>query len=280
MALTVEDIAGHPALHDAIRRQSIALVEAYSASPRISSIFATQQRWLMGHVGLSLYFRSKGQGFTTAEFLDAVTLYKGASRNTADAFVKEMLKYQFVRHMPGGRDRRRRPMEPTEASLQGIHGWMMVHLATLDALDRGQRVAAYLSQTDALSLLQPLIADRLLSSPPVREPERTFSLFTWLNNGGNVMDRLFAGIADAPADAERIPTAVDSITEMANWLHLSRTHLARKLREAEAMGSIGWLGQRGHSVMWVSNGFRREYATAQAVKLAIIDQAFAALIPQ
>jgi hypothetical protein len=28
--------------------------------------------------------------------------------------------------------------------------------------------------------------------------------------------------------------------------------------------------------MWVSAGFRREYATAQAVKLAIIDAAFAA----
>jgi hypothetical protein len=40
------------------------------------------------------------------------------------------------------------------------------------------------------------------------------------------------------------------------------------------MGSIGWQGKRGHSVMWVSSGFRREYATAQAVKLAIIDAAF------
>lgn len=277
MALTAEQISGHPGLNDGIRRQAAALVDAYSASPRISSIFATQQRWLMGHVGLSLYFRSKGQGFTTAEFLDTVTLYKVASRNTADAFVKEMLKYQFARYMPGSKDRRRRPMEPAEASVQGVHGWMVVHLATLDGLDQGQRVANYLSQTDALSRLQPVIADRLLSSLPVREPERTFSLFTWLNNGGNVMDRLFAGMEDAPADAERIPTAVDSITEMAAWLHMSRTHLARKLREAEAMGSIGWLGQRGHSVMWVSNGFRREYAMAQAVKLAIIDQAFETL---
>ena len=32
--------------------------------------------------------------------------------------------------------------------------------------------------------------------------------------------------------------------------------------------------KRGHSVMWVSDDFRREYATAQAVKLAIIDAAF------
>jgi len=89
-------------------------------------------------------------------------------------------------------------------------------------------------------------------------------------------DRLIAGIEAVGADAERIPTSVNSTTEMASWLRLSRTHLARKLREAEALGSIGWFGQRGHSVMWVSNSFRHEYATAQAVKLAIIDNAYEA----
>ena len=63
-------------------------------------------------------------------------------------------------------------------------------------------------------------------------------------------------------------------------LKLSRTHLARKLSDAEALGSIGWQGKRGQSVMWVSAGFRREYVTAQAVKLAIIDAAFDACFGQ
>ena len=76
------------------------------------------------------------------------------------------------------------------------------------------------------------------------------------------------------ADGDRIPTGVLSTADMAAWLKLSRTHLARKLREAEAMGSLGWQGKRGHSVMWVSKEFRTEYAMAQAVKLAIIDDAF------
>ncbi len=66
---------------------------------------------------------------------------------------------------------------------------------------------------------------------------------------------------------------------LAQRLKLSRTHLSRKLRAAEALGSIGWQGQRGHSAMWVSPGFYREYAMAQAVKLAIIDAAFSSLAP-
>jgi hypothetical protein len=84
-------------------------------------------------------------------------------------------------------------------------------------------------------------------------------------------DRLSA----ADPDVERVATGIVSIAAMTERLKLSRSHLTRKLG-AEAPGSIGWQGKRGQSVMWVSAGFRREYATAQAVKLAIIDAAFAA----
>jgi hypothetical protein len=59
---------------------------------------------------------------------------------------------------------------------------------------------------------------------------------------------------------------------------LSRTQLGRKFAEAEAMGSLGWSGQRGKSPLWVSADFRREYHAAQAVKLAIIDAAFEACV--
>ena len=132
----------------------------------------------------------------------------------------------------------------------------------------------YLAEPGALARLQPPIADALLTSRPIREPARTFSLFTWLNNGGVVMEWLISGIEEQDAGAPRVPTGIVSIAALADWLKLSRTHLARKLREAEEMGSIGWEGKRGRSVMWVSDGFRREYARAQAVKLAIIDDAF------
>ena len=37
-----------------------------------------------------------------------------------------------------------------------------------------------------------------------------------------------------------------------------------------------WVGARGKSRIWVSQGFRHEYHKAQAVKLAIIDAAFEA----
>jgi hypothetical protein len=150
----------------------------------------------------------------------------------------------------------------------------MVHLSTLDNFDGGQRLATFLDTQDSTVILHPLVADGLLSSRRIREPAGTFSLFTWLDNGGVVMDWLIAGMDEAPVGTERIPTGIVSVAAMAEWLKLSRTHLARKLRDAEALGSLGWLGKRGHSVMWVSDGFRREYVATQTAKLAIVDQAF------
>lgn len=280
MALTADDIAGHPSLHSAIRQQCRTMQQTYDSNPRLSSVFGSQHRWLMGQIAFALHFRScssgKGGGISTAQVLDAVSRHGVASRNTADAFLKEMLKYGFARYVPDAADKRTRPIEPAPISLEAIHGWIGMHLATLDRLDHGGRLETYLGTPGALAALHPGIAEGLLSSARVRKPERTFSLFTWLNNGGVIMDWLIAGIEETDAEAERVPTAISSIAAMAQRLNLSRTHLSRKLRDAEALGSIGWHGKRGESVMWLSAGFRREYAMAQADKLAVIDAAFAA----
>ncbi|MER8398802.1 hypothetical protein [Mesorhizobium sp. M1348] len=277
MALVSEDIAGHPALRRHVQAQSRTLLQTYEANPRLASVFATQQRWLMAHIGLALYFDREPddhrKGLTSTRFMDGICRHSVASRNTADAFLKEMLHYGFIRHLPI-KYGRIRPFEPTAGTLETVAGWFMAHLKTLDSLDGGSRLAAFVAQPDVLAKLQPLVADGLLSSHAVREPRQTFSLFTWLDNGGIVMDWLMSGVDPDHADLDRIPTGVVSIGDFANWLKLSRTHLSRKLRDAEELGSIGWLGQRGHSVMWVSSEFYQEYMTAQAVKLAIIDTAF------
>jgi hypothetical protein len=90
-----------------------------------------------------------------------------------------------------------------------------------------------------------------------------------------VMDRLMAG-CQAPLGLPQAFTDVTSISMLAQGLNLSRTQLGRKFAAAEAMGSLGWSGARGKSALWISAGFLREYHTAQAIKLAIIDRAFAA----
>ena len=277
--MTADEILWHPALEHRVRGQAWSLLLIHDADPRLGSLFATQQRWLMAHAAVAQYFRDvaakgAGTGLLAARVLDLVEHHEIASRNTAAAFLKELLKYGIVRHVAASEGKRHRQVEPAPATLEALLQWHLLHLATLDGLDGGSRSAALFAEPATMSHMQPLIADGLLGSSMVREPDPTFALFTWVNDGGVVMDRLIVGCEQGAADLDRIATDVTSISGLAQRLRLSRTQLGRKLAEAEALGSLGWIGARGKSRLWVSKGFLREYHRAQAVKLAIIDEAF------
>jgi hypothetical protein len=280
MAMTADEIFAQPGLAPCVRSQAQSLLAIQQTSPRIASLFATQQRWLMAHAALAQYFRNEakqaGTGLLAERFLEIVERHELASRNTASAFLKEMLKYEIIRFVASSEGRRHRPIEPAPAALMALFQWHALHLATLDGLDGGARVAGFHARPALLGAIQPLIADGLIGSGDVRTPERTFSLFTWINEGGIVMDRLIVGCPHVTDGLARVPTDVTSVSALAQRLNLSRTQLGRKFAEAEAMGSLGWSGPRGKSPLWVSADFRREYHAAQAAKLAIIDAAFEA----
>ncbi len=91
------------------------------------------------------------------------------------------------------------------------------------------------------------------------------------------MDHLIAGLAPAPEAAERTLTNITSITELSEQVKVSRTHLGRKLMVAEKHGFLGWSGRRGHSTLWLSEAFRKEYEVYQISKLALVERAFDAM---
>jgi hypothetical protein len=168
MAMTADEILLHPALEPFVRGQAQSLLSIQEAAPRIASVFAPQQRWLMAHAALAQYFRSEardvGAGLLAERFLEIVERHEIASRNTAAAFLKEMLKYDIVRVVAGGAGRRERPLEPAPAVLAALFGWHALHLATLDRLDGGARVASLNAEPALLGAIQPLIADGLIGS--------------------------------------------------------------------------------------------------------------------
>ena len=279
MALTADEILGNPAVDPCVRKLAQALLMIHDASPRLASLFGTRQRWLMAHAACALYFRDviangPGGGLPMVRLLDIVEHYQVASRNTAAAFLKEMLKYDIVRHVAASEGKRNRTFEPAPTTLAALFQWHLLHLSALDGFDGGSRMATLGAQPEALQRLQPLIADGILGDNTVRKPEPTFALFAWVDEGGMVMDRLIVGCEETSPDVERVKTDATSVSGLAQRLKLSRTQLGRKLAVAEAMGSLGWVGARGKSRIWVSQGFRHEYHKAQAVKLAIIDAAY------
>ena len=277
-SLSAEEIERHPGFAGAIRRQASALLSIQASNPRLAAVFATQQRWLIAHICLAMHFENalsgRSDGFRASTIISAVVAHRVASRNTADAFIKEMFQYGYAVPAPAASDRRIRSLAVAPLAVETFRGWLHIHLSTLDALDDGGRLEAALARPELTAMVHPRIAAGLLGSRAIREPTPTFSLFTWLNEGGIVMDWLCAGLEEAPSDHMRIPTRVASYADFSERIRLSRSHLARKLRMAEDLGSLGWSGERGRSTMWVSSEFLNEYHLQQAAKLAVIDSSF------
>lgn len=252
-------------------------IAAHKASPRTAALFATQQRWLLCHAALASHFRAvrTGRPGLTKRGLGNLALQQGiASRNTAYAFFDEALKYDIIRPVTG--DGCLHPVVPSPVTLSMLIHWYSVHFQALDLIDGGSRTALFLDDPESmLTLLEPLAARDLLSSSGVRSPGPLYTIFTWADAGGLLMDRLIAAInLEALPREDRLLTDVSTISYLAQSFGLSRAHTSRKLSAAESIGGIGWSGRRGHSQIWISRGFYDEYARAHARKLLILDHVF------
>ena len=276
MAFTAKDLSASDNFLSAILRCANELIAIYRESPRIASIFAAQQRWLMAHAGFALHYgypEEPGSALYAARFVSLVLKQRIASRNTAVAFIQEMLAYRFLRPMPEFSDRRTRLLEPTETADEHLARWINTHLFILDQLDGGNRVERMAANPRALALIEPEIAKRIFQSEAVRNPGTTFNLFNWANSGGVVMDYLISRIDTVDPDSERVVIGAISLKNIREQFLISNTHLKRLLREAGILGSVGWTGVPGKSSFWLSHGFVLEYWNYQAAKFALIDAA-------
>lgn len=272
----IEQLLAHPLFDRAVQRLAGSFMAVQAAAPRLASQFSTQQRWLMSHAALSRYFRGLKigrPGLSRREFVEEALAHGLASRNTATSFFGEALQYGLVQPTRTHAGL----VEPAPSTLWALTEWYAGHLAALDALDDGARASRLRTSGDALLKgIEPATADALLSSAVIRVPSPGYAVFASVDEGGSLMDRLITGVDIAAARGEeRALTDVTSVSALARPFNLSRTHAGRTLAAAVAIGSIGWSGVRGRSPIWLSRGFRDEYARFQATKLAIISAAFA-----
>lgn len=272
-----ERLLNLPAFPNAVVLLARNFIAAHEASPRTAALFATQQRWLLCHAALAFHFQAAQDGRmgVTRRGFGNLALQQGiASRNTAYAFFDEALKYDIIRPVSG--DGSVEPVVPAPLTMSLLAHWYSVHFKALDLLCGGDRTGRFLAEPESmLTILEPLAARELLSSPEIRSPGPLYTIFTWADAGGLLMDRLVAGIdLEALTTQPRLLTDVNTISSLAHSFGLSRAHTSRKFSAAESIGGLGWSGRRGHSPIWVSRGFYEEYARAHARKLLILDDAF------
>lgn len=281
MAYTAENLAANDRFLAAILHCADQMLAIYRESPRIASIFAAQQRWLMAHTGFALHYGypdDRRSGLYSGRFVDFAVKNDIASRNTAAAFLQEMLAYRFLRPVPGP-DKRTRYLEPTEIAEEHFARWLITHMMILDSLDGGERAEKVTADAPAMMAeIQPLIARSIINSESVRNPGPTFNLFNWANSGGLVMDYLISRLPEFPRSAERVVLGSLSLKEIRDQFMISNTHLKRLLTQAAGMGSIGWTEPSRKGDFWLSRRFISEYWNYQAAKFAIIDAAAEAVL--
>lgn len=276
MTFTAQELSSNKQFLSAILKCAHELIAIYRENPRIASIFAAQQRWLLAHCGFALHYGYPGEasaGLYAARYVDLVIKHQVSSRNTAVAFLQEMLAYRFLATVPERSDRRTRLLEPTGTATDYLGRWLQTHLFILDSLDGGSRLEHLAANPGSLAIMQPFIAKAIIDSDAIRNPGPTFNLFNWVNSGGVVMDFLISRIETMDGTSERVEIGTISMREIHQKFLISNAHLKRLLKQAAGMGSVGWSGLPGKSSFWLSRGFVSEYWSYQAEKFAIIDAA-------
>ena len=274
MAFSAQELGRNEHFLSAILRSAHELIAIYNENPRIASIFAAQQRWLLAHSGFALYLGYPDDplpALYVGRFVDFVVKHQIASRNTAAAFLKEMVAYRFVRPIAESADRRITLLEPTETTEEYMARWIYTHLMVLDMLDGGDRMQKTMANVGSVRRMQPMIAKMIIDSESVRNPGLTFSLFNWATSGGVVMDYLFSRITTIDPAADKIMIGPISLKVIQSQFMISGAHLKRLLKQAAEYGSVGWAGAPGKSSFWLSRKFVAEYWNYQAQKYAIVD---------
>lgn len=256
-------------------------MSVHAAAPRLAGFFATQQRWFLSHLALGIYFDGHLHGHNTLtrrDLVKAALHHRISSRNTAISFFLEAVHYGIIQPVEGINARTLQPYRPSAQTLELLGRWYLFHLSALDTLDGGRRSERFLSDVSgSIAAMQPMLARALLECATIRSHGEIYSIFTWMDNGGLLMDRLIAGSAAGQAmeDGGRLLTDVTSLGYLARSFGLSRSHVGRKFAAAEKIGAIGWSGRPGRSPIWISQQFRREYYEAQAAKMIVLDETFA-----
>lgn len=276
--LTRTEIAVHPLFPTIEKQIAEHLIGIHQRTPRLSRLKASHRKWLMTHslFALSLQRRNDDplSGLTATRFVEIVMKLGAASRNTATAFLAELVAYKFLRDVPDVPDRRVRVLETTETAYDAMLAWFMGHMACLDRLDGGTREQIAAADPRIFRIAQPFAAAHLVEDPTWRDPPDSIGHFLWSDLGGMVLHDLIARIPGSLADQERIDVGPLSLPELSEVYMISATNLKRMFKKAEVEGLLGWQLPRRRGSLWLSRPFVDDYFRWQSAKFAALDQAY------
>ncbi len=276
--MTRAEIAAHhlfPAIEKQIAQHLIAI---HMRTPRMSRLKASHRKWLMTQSVFALALRRTDDdplsGLTATRFVETVMRLGAASRNTATAYLSELVAYKFLRDVPDVPDKRVRVLEPTELSLNGLRSWFNGHLACLDRLDGSNREMTSLAEERIFLIAQPIGADIMVSDPVWLEPPDSIGHFLWSDLGGIILHDLFARLDNVERTAPTTSCGPVTLVELSETYQVSTTNLKRMFKKAESDELLAWEQPRRRGELLLSRRFVEDYFTWQSAKFAAIDRSY------
>ncbi|OHV84069.1 hypothetical protein LCM4579_16125 [Ensifer sp. LCM 4579] len=275
--LTADALLQNPRFLGVLQTSARALIAVNDLFPRIARLVSSHRKWMLTHAAYALHLERDPNdpetGITAARLQKFIHQTGGASRNTAAAFLAELVTYKLLQPVAGGRSRRTRPLEPAGASENAMRLWFKSQMSALDLLDGGSRAIEAEADASIFERAQPLAVKRLLSDPNWTEPPEGVAVFAWAESGGVILDDLMGRPATLTPPSDKVWIEVN-LPSLADHYLVSNTHVRRLFARAEAAGLIGKAqdGRRGR--FWLSARLIEEYAYWQAIKLEALASAF------
>ncbi|THV24951.1 hypothetical protein [Peteryoungia ipomoeae] len=272
------DIVQHALFPDIEKQIALHLIGIHLKTPRMSRLKASHRKWLLTQSLFSLALRRDPEdpmsGLTATRFIECAMRLGAASRNTATAYLAELVAYKFLRDIPDVPDKRMRVLEPTELAMNGMRSWLIGHLACLDRLDGGAREMTALADERIFLAAQPIAAEKLVADPIWKDPPDTIGHFLWSDLGGMVLHDLVARLTAVDRNAENLNAGPVTLAELSERYQVSPTNLKRMFKKAESDGLLGWQLPRRRGSLWLSRRFTEDYFTWQSAKFAAIEEAY------
>nr|WP_234716839.1 hypothetical protein [Ensifer adhaerens] len=278
LAFTADGILRNPLLRETLQISARDLMAVYDIFPRVARLVASHQKWILTQAAYALHLERDpshpDSGVTAARLLKFMHETGGASRNTAAAFLAELLAYKLLRDASGERKNKKvRPLEPTEVSENAMMRWFMSQMGTLDRLDGGRRLEHVEADTSVLGRTQPIAARMLLSDKNWSEPPAGVAIFVWTECGGLLLDDLMARPKSLTPVDGKVWLELN-LAELATHYTISNTHVRRLFTKAQDSGYIGRSNDGSRGRFWMSARLVDEYCRWQAVKLAALANAY------
>lgn len=272
------DLVAQPLFWQALVQQAQDLLTVHSAIPAEVHYLADIRRWVLIQMAIALHLehqRDATQPMLSPKSLLAALDGTGiASRNTVQAFMRELARVQFTAAPAQSAIRQRAP-KVSEKSEKLMQIYLDIHLRALDTVDGGGRRAFLHQWPRFLSYLQPAFARRICKSSAWYTPPPAIQGFTNAASGSSILHDLVLATEQRAPDAEgKIWIGAVSAAVLAKRYQVSPAHVARMLSRARGLGAMGWGEAARRKECWLSASLAQAYLLWQGEKLSVLSDAF------